>query len=104
MEFLVIYFAFDNAFEAVNMSKVECDKTEAEMVKGTKCQVPFETESISEDGKDTVETKLYDGIILCSGQGKKSVELFSKKNDSTHWHEHKKLKKNGIILLVLHLA
>ncbi|XP_063413552.1 uncharacterized protein LOC134695977 isoform X1 [Mytilus trossulus] len=74
MEFLVIYFAFDNAFEAVNMSKVECDKTEAEMVKGTKCQVPFETESISEDGKDTVETKLYDGIILCSGQVKKKAE------------------------------
>ena len=69
MDFLVVYFVFDNVFQAIVKSRIQLDDGKTEITKGTTCKVPFETQKIGDDGKETVETELYDGTILCVGQG-----------------------------------
>lgn len=65
MGFCVIYFEYDKQITCVPTLKVKCQKLEP----GSPCTVPFETETLGDDGKETLDTEDYQGTIISIGQG-----------------------------------
>lgn len=67
--FVVVYFVFDQTVEVLSSLKVNQNESNTLKI-GEECEVPYETEGITDDGSTVIEEKNYIGKILwlCEGE------------------------------------